>query len=65
MRNITLTDEALKQLQKLKRKTEDKDEAAVIGRALGIYDALTDQVIAGGEIFIRKADGSVMEAPIF
>jgi len=65
MKTITLTEGAFKQLQDLRHKTEDKNEAEVIRRALAIYDALTDQIMRGGTVIIRQADGSEILAPLF
>lgn len=47
------------------QKTENKDEAAVVGNALRLYDAFTTLIMSGAKIFIHRPDGSMVEAKIF
>lgn len=54
--------EVRQRLQKLKEKTEVTDLGEIFRRALTTYDALYDEIIKGGKIFIRKSDGS--EKPV-
>jgi hypothetical protein len=58
---LQLSVEVRGHLQKLKEKTEVTDLGELFRRALTTYDALYDEVVKGGKIFVHKHDGSKKE----
>lgn len=55
---IDMPDASLKRLQRLQEITESASYAEVVKSALRLYEALIDEQDNGGQVFLRRADGT-------
>ncbi len=55
---IDMPDAALKRLQRLQVITESSSYAEVVKNALRLYEALIDEKENGGDVLVRRKDGT-------
>ena len=62
---LVVSGEVQKALYDLRQRTEDKDLGEILRRALATYDCLTTEIQAGGQVFVRRKNGTEEELKLF
>ena len=63
--NLTLSAQAAERLEAMKVTMDASSTADAVRMALRIADFVTQEVIQGNDLCIRKADGSITEIKLF